>query len=71
MSVKLKMECGFINDNVPLYFNRKPVYVCLLTERSDGYLIDFRRIRYVVLQQPPGFRSRRLALKSLTMDKMS
>lgn len=47
VSVKVKLECGFLNEKVPIYFNRKPVYVCLLTERSDGHLIDFRRIRYV------------------------
>lgn len=33
-----------MNDKVPLIFNKRPIYVCLLTARSDGHLIDFRRI---------------------------
>ena len=45
VSIKLKLECGFINDKALVYFNRKPIYICLLTERSDGHLVDFRRIR--------------------------
>ena len=49
VSIKLKLECGFINDKVPIFFNKKPIYICLLTERSDGHLIDFRRIRYANL----------------------
>jgi ATP-dependent DNA helicase HFM1/MER3 len=46
VKVKIKAECGFINDRVPTMFHRKPIYVCLLVERSDGHLVDFRRIRY-------------------------
>lgn len=48
LSIKLKLECGFMNDKVPIYFNREPIFICLLTERSDGHLIDFRRIRYAI-----------------------
>lgn len=33
-----------MNDKTPTIFNKRPIYVCLLTERSDGHLIDFRRI---------------------------
>lgn len=44
-SIKIKAECGFINNTVPMFFNRRPIYVCVLTERSDGFLVDFRRIR--------------------------
>lgn len=40
----IKAECGFLNDRPPIVFNRRPIYVCLLVERSDGLLIDFRRI---------------------------
>lgn len=43
-TIKIKAECDFINDTVPMFFHRKPVYVCVLTERSDGLLVDFRRI---------------------------
>lgn len=42
--IKVKAECGFMNEKVPTTFHRKPVYICVLTERSDGHLIDFRRI---------------------------
>lgn len=37
-----------MNDNTPVYFQRRPVYVCCLVETSTGRLIDFRRIRLVV-----------------------
>ena len=40
----IKAECGFLNDRPPTMFHRRPIYVCLLVERSDGLLIDFRRI---------------------------
>ncbi len=33
-----------MNDKVPIIFHKRPVFVCLLTERSDGHLIDFRRM---------------------------
>lgn len=44
-TIKIKVECGFMNDTVPMFFHRRPIYICLLTERSDGFLVDFRRIR--------------------------
>jgi len=44
VSVKIKAECGLMNDKVPMTFHKRPIYVCLLTERSDGHLIDFRRM---------------------------
>jgi Sec63 Brl domain len=41
---------AFLNHMIPETFNRKPVFVCFLAERSDGYLVDFRRMpaRYAV-----------------------
>ena len=42
-TIKMKAELGFLNEKAPHFFNRKPVYVCFITERSDGHLIDFRR----------------------------
>ena len=42
--IRIKAEVGFINDKIPTFFRRKAVYICLLTERSDGLLVDFRRI---------------------------
>ena len=44
-TIKIKVECGFMNDTVPMFFHRRPIYICVLTERSDGFLVDFRRIR--------------------------
>ncbi|KAL6717498.1 ATP-dependent DNA helicase MER3 [Lecanora helva] len=44
VTIKFKAECSFMNDKVPLTFHRKPLYICLLTERSDGQLVDFKRI---------------------------
>lgn len=40
-------EIGFINDKAPIFFHRKPIFVCFLAERSDGYVVDFRRLRSV------------------------
>ena len=40
----IRAECGFLNDRPPTIFHYRPIYVCLLVERSDGLLIDFRRI---------------------------
>ena len=44
VKVNAKAEIGFLNENVPLSFNRKPVYVCLVLETSDGRLVHFARI---------------------------
>lgn len=49
-TIRFKAEVGFLNDVAPQYFNRKPVYVCFLTETSDGRLIDFRRMSAKHLQ---------------------
>ena len=51
--IKIKAEVGFINDKIPTFFRRKPVYICLLTERSDGILVDFRRIGASKLNKSP------------------
>ena len=53
--VKIMAECGFINDKVPVNFHGKPIYVCLLTKRSDGYLIDFKRIHAKTLNKGKDF----------------
>jgi ATP-dependent DNA helicase HFM1/MER3 len=45
VKVNFKAEIGFMNDKAPTFFLRRPVYVCFLAETSDGYLIDFRRMR--------------------------
>lgn len=42
VSIKLKAEIGFLNDEIPQMFQRKPVYVCLLAE-TDGRVVHFAR----------------------------
>ncbi|KAF2857666.1 hypothetical protein K470DRAFT_266674 [Piedraia hortae CBS 480.64] len=44
VSLKIKAELGFLNEKVPEYFHKRPVYVCLLVERSDGTKVHFARI---------------------------
>ena len=44
VTIRLKAEIGFLNVKVPETFLRKPVYVCLLAETSDGHKIHFARI---------------------------
>ena len=53
VTIRIKAECGFMNDQLPIFFHRKPVYICLLTERSDGILVDFRRISAKQLNRSP------------------
>ncbi|KAK5052748.1 hypothetical protein LTR84_002614 [Exophiala bonariae] len=50
VTVRFKVEVGFLNDVKPQYFKRKPIYVCFLAETSDGRLIDFRRMSAKHLQ---------------------
>lgn len=45
VKIKIRAELGFMNEKPPAFFHRKAVHVCFLAERSDGELIDFRRIR--------------------------
>jgi hypothetical protein len=40
---------AFINDKTPEFFNRIPIYVCMMAELSDGQLLHFVRVRYVNL----------------------
>ena len=47
-TITFRAEVGFLNETDPRYYNRKAVYVCFLAERSDGYLIDFKRIRFEI-----------------------
>ena len=42
--VRFSVELGFMNERTPHQFNRKPVYVCFLAEKSDGHLIEFKRL---------------------------
>ncbi|RMJ22639.1 hypothetical protein PHISP_06488 [Aspergillus sp. HF37] len=44
VKVRFKAEIAFMNDKVPTFFQRRPVYVCFMAETSDGHMIDFRRL---------------------------
>lgn len=52
VKIKIRADLGFMNNKPPAFFNRKAIHVCFLAERSDGHLIDFRRIRYVDVSGP-------------------
>ncbi|KAJ5203403.1 hypothetical protein N7449_005482 [Penicillium cf. viridicatum] len=51
VNVRFKAEVAFMNDKIPTFFQRRPVYVCCLIERSDGHMIDFRRTSAAKLQE--------------------
>ena len=42
--VDVRAEIGFLNEKIPVFFNKKPVYVCFMAETSDGTIVDFRRM---------------------------
>ncbi|RAO68915.1 uncharacterized protein BHQ10_004927 [Talaromyces amestolkiae] len=48
--VNFKADIGFLNEKTPTTFHKRPVYVCFLTELSDGRLLDFRRLSAQKLQ---------------------
>ncbi|OKP11203.1 ATP-dependent DNA helicase MER3 [Penicillium subrubescens] len=50
VKVRFKIDVAFMNDKIPIFFQRQPVYVCCLTETSDGRLVDFRRVSASKLQ---------------------
>jgi ATP-dependent DNA helicase HFM1/MER3 len=45
VAINLKAEIGFVNEKLPLIFQKKAVYVVFLAETSDGHKVEFRRIR--------------------------
>ena len=44
VKITLKAEIGFLNETPPANFARKPMYVCLLAETSDGRVVHFCRV---------------------------
>ncbi|KAL9582942.1 MAG: hypothetical protein Q9212_003008 [Teloschistes hypoglaucus] len=44
VKIKIRAELGFMNTKPPMFFQRKAIHICFLAERSDGQLIDFRRM---------------------------
>jgi ATP-dependent DNA helicase HFM1/MER3 len=49
VKVQLKVELGFLNEEPPSEWQAKFVYVCLLVATSDGRMVHFARIRYVLV----------------------
>lgn len=45
MTVNVKAEVGFVNEKLPVVFQKRTVYVVFLAETSDGQKVEFRRIR--------------------------
>lgn len=45
VTVDVKAEIGFLNEKLPIVFQKRPVYVVFLAETSDGHKVEFRRIR--------------------------
>lgn len=50
-TIRFVAEVGFLNNIVPQFFKKRPVYVCFLAETSDGTLVDFRRFSTKSLQK--------------------
>ena len=55
VAVRIRTDLGFINDKTPEYFNKQPVYVCMMAELSDGHLLHFARIRYAHRRTSVGY----------------
>jgi ATP-dependent DNA helicase HFM1/MER3 len=45
VTIQVKADIGFINEQPPQRFNNKFIYVCLLVHTSDGRKVHFARIR--------------------------
>ncbi|KAH8435304.1 putative DEAD/DEAH box DNA helicase (Mer3) [Aspergillus melleus] len=52
--IRFTADIAFMNEKCPIYFQRRPIYVCFLAETSGGHLIDFRRISASKLQSNHG-----------------
>ncbi|RDI80773.1 hypothetical protein Vi05172_g9233 [Venturia inaequalis] len=51
VTVNVKAEIGFVNEKLPIIFQKRAVYVVFLAETSDGHKIEFRRISAKKLNQ--------------------
>lgn len=49
INIAVKSQIGCLNQQVPQSFQRRPIFVIFMAERSDGVLLDFRRIAIVKL----------------------
>ncbi|KAF2754879.1 hypothetical protein EJ05DRAFT_533103 [Pseudovirgaria hyperparasitica] len=43
VKVHVKAEIGFMNEKPPLIFRKRPVFICVLAETSDGRVAHFAR----------------------------
>lgn len=48
VKVQVHADIGFMNEKPPVHFGKKPVYVCMLAETSDGRKIHFARTKSVL-----------------------
>ena len=46
VTISLKVDLGFLNEKLPIAWNKRCIYVCLLCATSDGQIVHFARIRY-------------------------
>ncbi|KAI9758830.1 MAG: hypothetical protein M4579_002776 [Chaenotheca gracillima] len=44
VEVKVKAEISFLNEKLPNFFHKKPVFICFLAELSNGLVLEFRRM---------------------------
>lgn len=44
LSLAIKAEIGFLNDEPPMYWKKVAVNVTLLAETSDGRVVHFARL---------------------------
>lgn len=44
VNLRVQADMGFLNDRVPESYHKRPVYVCMLAETSDGEKVHFVRV---------------------------
>lgn len=48
--IRFIVEIGFLNEKIPQFYKKRPVFVCCLTETADDEVIDFRKFKAARLQ---------------------
>ena len=49
--IRCAVEIGFLNEKIPHFYKKRPVFVCCLTETADDQLVDFRKFKAERLQK--------------------
>ncbi|KIV97544.1 hypothetical protein PV10_01283 [Exophiala mesophila] len=49
--IRCAVEIGFLNEKIPHFHKKRPVFVCCLTETADDQLVDFRKFKAERLQE--------------------